>query len=58
MMAMHGEDDRVEPFELSGKTFVGLLQNCALKIPPRVPRGMPRTEAGRINKDLLEPIRS
>lgn len=58
MMVMHGEDDQVVPFEISGKKSAELLQNCVLKSYPGFPHGMPTTEAETINKDLLEFIRS
>ncbi|EEW56947.1 Non-heme chloroperoxidase [Ruegeria sp. TrichCH4B] len=58
MMVMHGEDDQVVPFEISGKKSAELLQNCVLKSYPGFPHGMPTTEAETINGDLLEFIRS
>ncbi len=58
MMVMHGEDDQVVPFEISGKKSAELLQNCVLKSYPGFPHGMPTTEAETINRDLLEFIRS
>lgn len=58
MMVMHGEDDQVVPFEISGKKSAELLQNCVLKTYPGFPHGIPTTEAETINKDLLAFIRS
>ncbi|PXW82690.1 non-heme chloroperoxidase [Ruegeria sp. P4] len=58
MMVMHGEDDQVVPFEISGKKSAELLQNCVLKSYPGFPHGMPTTETETINRDLLEFIRS
>ena len=58
MMVMHGEDDQVVPFEISGKKSAELLQNCVLKTYPGFPHGMPTTEVATINRDLLAFIRS
>ena len=58
MLVMHGEDDQIVPFEVSGKKSAELLQNCVLKTYPGFPHGMPTTEAETINKDLLAFIRS
>ena len=58
MMVMHGLDDQVVPFEISGQKSAELLQNCVLKTYPGFPHGMPTTEAETINRDLLAFIRS
>ena len=58
MMVMHGLDDQVVPFEISGQKSAELLQNCVLKTYPGFPNGMPTTEAETINRDLLAFIRS
>ena len=58
MMVMHGEDDQIVPFEISGKKSAELLQNCVLKTYPGFPHGMPTTEADTINRDLLAFFRS
>lgn len=58
MMVMHGEDDQVVPFEISGRKSAELLRNCVLRTYPGFPHGMPTTEAETINQDLLEFIRS
>ena len=57
MMVMHGEDDQVVPFDISGKKSAELLHNCVLKTYPGFPHGMPTTEADTINRDLLAFIR-
>lgn len=57
MLVMHGEDDQVVPFEISGKKSAELLLKCMLKTCPGFPHGMPTTEAETIIKDLLEFIR-
>ena len=58
MMVMHGLDDQVVPFQISGQKSAELLQNCVLKTYPGFPHGMPTTEAETINRDLLAFIRS
>lgn len=53
VLVMHGEDDQIVPFELSGARAVKLLKNGKLISYPGFPHGMPTTEADTINKDLL-----
>jgi non-heme chloroperoxidase len=50
---MHGEDDQIVPFELTGARAVKLLKNGKLISYPGFPYGMPTTEATTINRDLL-----
>jgi non-heme chloroperoxidase len=58
VLVLHGEDDQVVPFPISGAKTVKLLKNGKLISYPGFPHGMPTTEAATINKDLLEFIRS
>ncbi|HCV3152377.1 alpha/beta hydrolase [Acinetobacter baumannii] len=58
VLILHGEDDQVVPFEISGKKSVELVKNGTLISYPGFPHGMPTTEAETINKDLLAFIRS
>jgi len=53
VLVMHGEDDQIVPFPLSGAKAVKLLKNGKLISYPGFPHGMPATEAATINKDLL-----
>ena len=53
VLVMHGEDDQICPFEASGKKSVKLLKYGVLKTYPGFPHGMPTTNAGQINADLL-----
>ncbi len=53
VLVMHGEDDQIVPFELSGARAVKLLKNGKLISYPGFPHGMPTTEAETINRDLL-----
>ncbi|TCC97179.1 alpha/beta hydrolase [Pedobacter hiemivivus] len=53
VLVMHGEDDQIVPFPLTGAKAVKLLKNGKLVSYPGFPHGMPTTEAATINKDLL-----
>jgi non-heme chloroperoxidase len=58
VLVMHGEDDQIVPFALTGARAVKLLKNGKLISYPGFPHGMPTTEAATINKDLLAFINS
>ena len=58
VLVMHGEDDQIVPFEISGAKAVKLLKNGRLISYPGFPHGMPTTEAETINADLLTFIKS
>ncbi|MGF6929136.1 non-heme chloroperoxidase [Chitinophaga sp. W2I13] len=58
VLVLHGEDDQVVPFPISGAKAVGLLKHGKLISYPGFPHGMPTTEAATINKDLLAFIKS
>ena len=58
VLVMHGEDDQIVPFELTGAKAVKLLKNGTLISYPGFPHGMPTTEAERINADLLKFFKS
>ncbi|WGM26371.1 alpha/beta fold hydrolase [Acinetobacter pittii] len=58
VLILHGEDDQVVPFEISGKKSAELVKNGTLISYPGFPHGMPTTETETINKDLLAFIRS
>lgn len=58
VLILHGKDDQVVPFEISGKKSAELVKNGTLISYPGFPHGMPTTEAETINKDLLAFIRS
>ena len=58
VLVMHGEDDQIVPFEISGAKAVELLKNGKLISYPGFPHGMPTTEAETINADLLTFIKS
>lgn len=54
VLVLHGEDDQVVPFPISGAKAVKLLKNGKLISYPGFPHGMPTTEAATINADILE----
>lgn len=58
VLVMHGEDDQIVPFQLTGAKAVKLLKNGKLILYPGFPHGMPTTEAVTINADLLAFIKS
>ena len=53
VLVMHGVDDQICPFEVSGAQSVKLLKHGTLKTYPGFPHGMPATNADQINTDLL-----
>ena len=58
VLVMHGDDDQIVPYADSGPLSAKLLQNGTLKTYPGYPHGMPTTQAGAINADLLDFIQS
>lgn len=58
VLVMHGEDDQIVPYPISGLKAAALLKNGKLISYPGYPHGMPTTEAATINKDLLAFIKS
>lgn len=58
VLVLHGEDDQIVPFEISGAKSIKHLKNGKLISYPGFPHGMPATEAETINKDILAFIRS
>lgn len=58
VLVMHGEDDQIVPFSISGAKTVKLLKNGKLISYPGFPHGMPTTQAATINADLLAFITS
>jgi len=58
VLVMHGEDDQIVPFAITGAKSAKLVKNGKLISYPGFPHGMPTTEAATINKDLLAFIQS
>jgi len=54
VLIMHGEDDQIVPFPLSGAKSIKLLKKGTLISYPGFPHGMPATESATINADLLK----
>jgi non-heme chloroperoxidase len=57
-LVMHGDDDQIVPYADSGPLSAQLLPNGTLKTYSGFPHGMPTTQAGTINADLLAFIQS
>jgi non-heme chloroperoxidase len=58
VLVMHGEDDQIVPFHLTGAKTIKLLKKGKLISYPGFPHGMPTTESATINEDLLAFIKS
>ena len=58
VLILHGEDDQIVPYPLTGAKAINLLKNGTLISYPGFPHGMPTTEAATINKDLLAFIKA
>ncbi|GAB2461191.1 alpha/beta fold hydrolase [Jatrophihabitans fulvus] len=58
VLVMHGQDDQVVPYEITGVRSADLVQNGELKLYPDFPHGMPTTHHEVINADLLAFFRS
>ena len=58
VLVLHGDDDQVVPFEISGKLSAELVQNGTLKVYPGYAHGMLTINADVINPDLLAFIQS
>lgn len=53
VLVLHGEDDQIVPFHVSGAKSIKLLKHGKLISYPGFPHGMPATESATINADLL-----
>ena len=58
VLVLHGEDDQIVPFPISGAKAVKLLKKGTLISYPGFPHGMPATEAATINADILTFVNS
>ena len=58
VLVMHGDDDQIVPYADSAPLSAKLLKNGTLKTYNGFPHGMPATNAGTINADLLAFLRS
>ncbi|MCF6744722.1 alpha/beta hydrolase [Blastococcus sp. KM273128] len=57
VLVMHGDDDQVVPYADSAPLSAELLPNGTLRTYAGFPHGMPTTQAGTINADLLAFLR-
>lgn len=57
VLVLHGEDDQIVPYQITGVKAAKLIKGSKLITYPGFPHGMPTTEAAIINKDLLEFIK-
>jgi non-heme chloroperoxidase len=57
VFVMHGDDDQIVPYADSAPLSAKLLKNGTLKTYKGWPHGMPTTEAGTIDADILAFIR-
>jgi non-heme chloroperoxidase len=53
VLVMHSVDDQVVPYAVAGPLSAKLLPNGTLKTYSGFPHGMPTTQAGTVNADLL-----
>src|SRR6478736_6769222 len=53
VLVMHGDDDQIVPYADSAPLSAKLVKNGTLKTYKGFPHGMPATNAGTINNDLL-----
>lgn len=53
VLVMHGEDDQIDPIQVTAHKTIKLLKNGKLITYPGFPHGIPMTEAATINADLL-----
>jgi non-heme chloroperoxidase len=52
VLVLHGEDDQIVPYTITGVKAAQLVKNGTLITYPGFPHGMPTTEVATINKDL------
>jgi non-heme chloroperoxidase len=58
VLVLHGEDDQICPFPVTGARTIKLLKQGTLKSYPGFPHGMPATHTDAINTDLLQFIKA
>lgn len=57
-LVIHGDDDRVVPFEVGGKASAARVKNATLKVYPGAPHGITDTHKDQLGADLLEFLNS
>jgi non-heme chloroperoxidase len=58
ILAIHGDADRILPYEVTGKLLPDKIKDCRLVTIEGGPHGIPWTHADMINKELLDFIKS
>ncbi|WKX25693.1 alpha/beta fold hydrolase [Tatumella ptyseos] len=58
VLVIHGDDDQIVPYDISGKLSAALVKNGKLLTYQGAPHGIPTTHAEQVNKDLLNFINS
>jgi non-heme chloroperoxidase len=57
-LVIHGDDDQVVPFDITGRVSVKLLKQGKLIVYPGAPHAIPDTHKEKLNADLLSFIKS
>jgi non-heme chloroperoxidase len=57
-LVIHGDDDQIVPFEISGKLSAQLISGAELRVYENGAHGLPDTERERLHADLLQFARS
>ncbi len=57
-LIIHGDDDQIVPFAISGALQAKLIPNAQLKVYPGAPHGLCTTMKDRLNEDLLAFIKA
>lgn len=57
-LVVHGDDDQIVPFDISGKLTAQLIPDAQLIVYPAGAHGLPDTERDRLHADMLAFIRS
>lgn len=57
-LVVHGNDDQIVPFEISGKLSAGLVRHATLKVYEGGSHGLLITQKDQLNSDLLAFLRS
>jgi non-heme chloroperoxidase len=52
-LVIHGKDDQIVPFEISGKLAAGMIKNAKLVVYEKGSHGLIVTEKDQVNADLL-----
>jgi non-heme chloroperoxidase len=57
-LIVHGDDDQIVPIRAAALKAVKLVKGAELKVYEGAPHGLPSTEKNRLNRDLLDFIKS